>query len=445
MLTALIAGSPLRPAVERYGRWESALESLRADWARRPVSGDDLPAYAAGLPEDQQAEGLLDVVALHLRLAWRSGPGPRLEDLIPAVGRFLPAGALSELIEDEFLARHLEPHGDAPSLLDYRCRFPGAVGSLAARHLAGGRLALLARLGRGTSGEVWEAFDHERRARVAVKRPRGGAPAGESLTGEAQTISRLDHPGIVALLDTRPGGEECLVLSLARGPTLGERAAELHRLAPARSAGDSRRRLGRLVESFAAACDALAHAHARGIVHRDVKPGHVAVDDEGRSVVLDWGLARIVEETPSPDGPVGTPESMAPEQADGHGDERSDVFGLGAVLFEVLFGRSPRLWPGRIRPHDWRALVRQGFVVWPSRRPSFVPVDLFDLCREALALPPSDRPSAGALALRTRQLLERSTGRGLGPTVRRAVARLFGPAPRAVARDALVRRELRRG
>jgi eukaryotic-like serine/threonine-protein kinase len=99
-------------------------------------------------------------------------------------------------------------------------------------------------------------------------------------------------------------------------------------------------------------CDALAYAHHRGVVHRDLKPANIMVGDFGQVYLMDWGLAKLVRSQPASGegalmnapGPVGTPDYMAPEQARGNPDdvdERSDVFGMGALLFEVLCGHGP--------------------------------------------------------------------------------------------------------
>ena len=106
------------------------------------------------------------------------------------------------------------------------------------------------------------------------------------------------------------------------------------------------------IEILLKVCDALAYAHHRGVVHRDLKPSNIMVGDFGQIYLMDWGLAKLLRSQPASGdgalmnapGPVGTPDYMAPEQARGNPadvDERSDVFGLGALLFEVLCGHGP--------------------------------------------------------------------------------------------------------
>jgi serine/threonine protein kinase len=338
--------------VERYAAWAAALAALRADG---PVPLRRLPAYLRGVPEDQRADAWSDLVAEHLRLAWRAGPGPRLEDY----------GAGGDLAEDEFIARHQMPHGDAPSLEEYERRWPRSVPALRARCLAG-RYVLLRRIGRGAMAEVWEACDRPLRRAVAVKRPLAlDEHALRRFDEEARGTARLEHPAIVGLHEyvERPSfaPEEAhprvpfMVLRLVRGRTLGE-ARELS--------------WDRRMQSFLAACDAVSYAHAQGVVHGDLKPGNILVGDFGETVVIDWGVV------------AGTPEYMAPEQADGRGDERSDVFGLGAVLFEMLAGRAPRPWGEFARPQDWRRVVREAPVP-PPRAVAPAPGALVAVCRRA--------------------------------------------------------------
>jgi len=106
------------------------------------------------------------------------------------------------------------------------------------------------------------------------------------------------------------------------------------------------------IEILLKMCDALAYAHHRGVVHRDLKPGNIMVGDFGQVYLMDWGLAKLLHSQPASGstalmnapGAVGTPDYMAPEQARGNPDdvdERSDVFGVGALLFEVLCGHGP--------------------------------------------------------------------------------------------------------
>jgi hypothetical protein len=153
------------------------------------------------------------------------------------------------------------------------------------------------------------------------------------LVREARLAARLEHPGIVPVYGagTTDDGRPYYTMRLLRGPTLAEALARGPDLAG---------RLG-LVRHVMDAAGAIAHAHRRRVFHRDLKPANIMVGEPGETVVTDWGLACTPEEAVA-GGPVGTPGYMSPEQErDGVIDERSDVWGLGAVLHEVLTGEPP--------------------------------------------------------------------------------------------------------
>src|SRR5881392_4026121 len=201
------------------------------------------------------------------------------------------------------------------------------------------RYRLVRRLGSGGFGTVWLAHDERLDRPVAVKRvPTADAEQAERARREALVAARLSHPGIVALYEAGADESACyLVSELVRGETLGVLEAE-----GALSDRD-------VVEIGLALCDALAHAHARGVVHRDVKPGNVIVpeapEDGGAAAKLtDFGIARIVgDDALTRTGDVlGTLAYMAPEQAEGRGaSASSDLYALGLVLYEALAGVNP--------------------------------------------------------------------------------------------------------
>jgi len=225
--------------------------------------------------------------------------------------------------------------------------------------LSGTRYQLLERVARGGMGVVYAALDEMLGRRVALKVldvPSAGGDLARRLNREARVLARLEHPGIVPVHDvgTLADGRVFYAMKFVEGQRLDKHIEAVTSL-------PDRLRL------FLRICDAVAFAHARGVLHRDLKPGNVMVGAFGEVLVMDWGLAKILREqsaevpeedpeatilhTPeASDGLVvateatqvtgqgtvlGTPGYMSPEQACGdvaHVDERSDVFSLGAVL-----------------------------------------------------------------------------------------------------------------
>jgi eukaryotic-like serine/threonine-protein kinase len=202
-----------------------------------------------------------------------------------------------------------------------------------------GRYRLVRRLGAGGFGVVWLAHDERLDRVVAVKRiATHDAAAATRAEREAKAAARLAHPGIVALYESgRDDGAVYLVSELVRGRTLGA-------LMDAGALSDRD-----VLRVGVALCDALAHAHGRGVVHRDVKPGNVMVPDEphdgaGVAKLTDFGVARIAgDDVLTRTGDVvGTLAYMAPEQAEGRdAGAEADLYALGLVLYEALAGVNP--------------------------------------------------------------------------------------------------------
>ncbi len=201
--------------------------------------------------------------------------------------------------------------------------------------LALGRYRLARRLGSGGMGTVWLAHDEKLERAVAVKRIRVEDPEIARRAGrEARAAARLAHPGIVALYESGQDEDAVyLVSELVRGRTL------------ARVMADGLLSDRDVVQIGIALCGALAHAHQRGVVHRDVKPANVMVPDDGGGAKLtDFGIAQLVGDpalTRTGDV-VGTLAYMAPEQAEGRPVTWSvDLYALGLVLYEALSGVNP--------------------------------------------------------------------------------------------------------
>jgi tetratricopeptide (TPR) repeat protein len=209
-----------------------------------------------------------------------------------------------------------------------------------------GRYRVLALVGEGGMGLVYEAEqDHPRRV-VALKVIRAGLPSADLLRRfdrESHALGRLQHPGIARIYEagtaeTELGPQPYLAMEFIRGASILEHA-KAQRL-------NTRQRL----EIMAQVCDAVQHAHQRGIVHRDLKPNNILVDETGQPKILDFGVARITDadvETTRQTGLgelVGTLTYMSPEQVLGDPlelDARSDIYSIGVVLYELLAGCLP--------------------------------------------------------------------------------------------------------
>lgn len=217
-----------------------------------------------------------------------------------------------------------------------------------------GPYRILGQLGQGGMGVVYEAEDVENERRVALKVLHPALATDLRTTArferEAQTAASLDHPQVVSILGIgERDGIHFLAMGLIPGRSLARLIAARHdaRDRDHRTAVELFGDLETLLLEFAGAADALDFAHRKNVVHRDIKPANLMVRPDQKICILDFGLARTLESSSHAltrtEDFVGTPMYMSPEQVEGRRDvdRRSDVYSLGAVLFECLTGRTP--------------------------------------------------------------------------------------------------------
>jgi PAS domain S-box-containing protein len=277
----------------------------------------------------------------------------------------------------------------------------------------------------GGIGRIWLARDTAFGRNVALKelRPERAALATHRtrFLQEARITGQLEHPGIVPVYELALRSEDqqpFYTMRFVRGRTLSEAARAWHQT----RVRTQREMLGLvpLLNAFVTVCNTIGYAHSRGVIHRDLKGENVVLGDYGEVVVLDWGLAKLVNRKEEPDDPsvvvddvssndlgltvqgqaMGTPAYMAPEQAAGRLDlidRHTDIYGLGAILYEVLTGRPPF---SGADMHEVLRKVREDQPLLPREQWAEVPPALEGICMRALAKSPSDR-FASAVELAT--------------------------------------------
>jgi serine/threonine-protein kinase len=312
-------------------------------------------------------------------------------------------------------ARQAGPDTDRTS--DYAAGTPTSSGL---------RFRVLRPHARGGLGEVFVARDEELHREVALKQiqaQRDDPPSRARFLLEAEVTGGLEHPGVVPVygLGCHADGRPFYAMRLVKGDSLKDAIRAFHAAdGPGRDPGERRLALRGLLGRFVAVCNAVAYAHSRGVLHRDLKPGNVMLGPYGETLVVDWGLAKVVGRPAGGDGAaegtlrppsaegsaptqvgsaVGTPAYMSPEQAAGKIDElgpASDVYSLGATLYCLLTGQAPV--DGRDAGEVLRK-VQAGNFRPPRAVKRGVPAALEAVCLKALASRPADRyGSARALA-----------------------------------------------
>jgi serine/threonine-protein kinase len=362
-------------------RWRNSQHGGRASDA--PI----LELYHAQFPELGCWEQLpIELIGQEYRVRRQFGNRPTHSEYFT---RFHERHSLIEA-ELERVDRELEDEASEPRLLVDRTRAAPAVDSQATsdlRLLAHADFLLRRMIGAGRTGKVYEAWQHSTQRIVAVKFLRKGLLHHQGIVGrfirEARIVAKLQHPHIVGLhrFGRTPAGAYFIVMEYVEGSNLEEGG---------RSEPIS---VENAIRWTIALCHAVEHAHENGIIHCDLKPANLLVGIDGMLRVTDFGLARSLNDPAAWTAEVeGTAPFMAPEQisaAWGEIDVRTDVYGVGAVLYTLLTARPP--WPGRRVADIMADVVSAAPVVPLDRLRADLPSSIATVCLRCLAKNPDDR------------------------------------------------------
>ncbi len=343
-------------------RWRRGERVLAEEYLRQPgMEGND---------------AALDLIYNEVRLRRERGEAAPDQEYLERFPHHADALRRLFLVGHELLSSQLTP--SAP---------PGPSNGAGSCPAMIGKYRVVARLGEGGQAEVYRAVHPTLDREVVVKLGHVAATAGpadrERFLAEGKMLAELEHPALATAYDLDfHEGRPFLVMEYVPGRNLSQYARQ-QPLSPRRAAG-----------LLAPVARALALAHRRGLVHRDVKPSNILVGADGRPRLIDFGLALLRDawhENHCEPEVSGTPAYMAPEQARGETDRvgpRSDVFGLGAVLYFLLTGEPP-FGQGSLT----EVLARAGRGAWDRGNPRFLkaPRWLRAVCRRALALEPEAR------------------------------------------------------
>jgi hypothetical protein len=384
------------------------VEAIRADQRRRWPGGRRVPleAYLANVAAPLGDEAVLELIYAEVVLRTELGERPELEEYeqrFPqhaealrrhfAVHRALFSSSASPGSEGDSSAPQgswvgsrvaTRFDGQTPGPGAARCDWPTLTG-----------YEVLGELGRGGMGVVYKARHAALKRLVALKMLLPGEFAGEGVLerfhAEAEAVARLQHPNIVQVFEVSAAEDRpCIALEFVEGGSL-EQYLGGKPLPPRQAAG--------LLQTLARA---VHHAHRHNVVHRDLKPANVLLADDGTPKITDFGLAKHTDGSSGrtrTGAIMGTPSYMAPEQADGRTRDigpATDVYALGAMLYEFLTGRPPFQAAFVL---DTLEQVRSQDPVPPSRLQPKVPRDLETVCLKCLEKDPRRRyASAEALA-----------------------------------------------
>jgi tetratricopeptide (TPR) repeat protein len=406
----------------------------------RALRRGERPDLTALLPAGvSRPAALIELIHAELEYRLKNGERAGVEDYLARYPEL--AGrrdAVRSLAAAEFRFRRRQDPG--LQVADFCCRFPQlspddlagsgtevppAVGLLAPAAPPADRYEFLGELGRGGMGAVLRVHDRHLGRGLALKTllecHRDNSALWQRFLAEARVAGQLQHPGVAPVyeLGELPDGRPFFSMKLVEGRTLAELLKE--RASPAQD-------LPRFVKVFEQVAQAVAYAHSRRVLHRDLKPANIMVGNFGEVQVMDWGLAKVLPEgpvsdslvalarapekrlnpvcTPRGDKPeqytqagavVGTPAYMAPEQARGvtdRLDEGCDVFGLGAILCEILTGKPPYVGDDM---HDVLAQALRSNLGGAVERLDGCGADaeLIRLAKDCLAADPAARPRHG--------------------------------------------------
>ena len=405
-------------AEEGLDSFESAVRHFEALWAQ-----GQRPALEGLLPHDpaQRLPLLIELVHVELELRLKAGEPARVEEYLE---RFPELAGEAAVVRELLVAEYAQRARREPNLsaAEYVGRFPhwqaqleqalapappgdGSPASAVTRYAtlvcsapvpsarwpAIPGYEILGELGRGGMGVVYKAWQLSLKRVVALKVVRAGAGPEDlaRFRTEAEAAARLRHPGIVPIHEVgEAAGQPYLTLEYVEGGSLSKRLD---------GTPWQGRRAAALVRALA---EAVQHAHQQGVVHRDLKPGNVLLDGEGRARVSDFGLAKLLQggsdEHTRTGAVLGTPCYMSPEQASGRAHETgpaTDVHALGVLLYELLTGRPP--FRGE-SAEETMQLVRAGDPVPPRRLHPQVGRDLEVICLKCLRKAPADRYASAA-------------------------------------------------
>jgi eukaryotic-like serine/threonine-protein kinase len=380
----------------------------------------------ASLPIDRNL--LFGLVALKTRLVDRADLVDALEEWVKdktrTLGEVLQARnsltgeqstVVDAIVERKFQGKDDFVEGSLVELLADDISIPASAQSTALRY------RVLWAHAKGGLGEVYLAEDTELHRRVALKEIQSkhakNPVSRDRFVAEAEITGKLEHPGVVPVygLGTYHDGRPFYTMRFIKGEDL---ATAIRRFHSGSSPSFTGLEFRWLLRKFIDVCNTVAYAHSRGVLHRDLKPGNIMIGPFGETLVMDWGVAKLIGQSDGADivraaplsysaecpirpqtprgsvtltgQTVGTPTYMSPEQAAGNLDAlgpASDVYSLGATLYVLLTGQAP--FQGVVK--DVLQKVQEGRIEPPRQVKPRVPKALDATCRRAMALEPSKR------------------------------------------------------